>query len=130
MNNRIIKQAVLLCLTACTAIIVLFACSKSGGGYGGGGDNNGGGGGGGTGNSVSIANFAFSSSSLTVASGTKVTWTNNDATAHTVTADDGSFDSGNIAPGGTYSHTFSAQGTYAYHCSIHTTMKGKVVVNY
>lgn len=127
MNNRIIKQAVLLGLTACTAVIVLFACSKSAGGYGGGGNNNGGSGG--TNNSVSIASMAFSSSSLTVASGTAVKWTNNDAITHTVTADDGSFDSGNIAPGGTYSHAFSGAGTYAYHCSIHTGMKGKVVVS-
>jgi plastocyanin len=129
MNNRIIKQAILLGLTACTAVIVLFACSKSGGGYGGGGNNNGGGGGG-TGNGVSIASMAFSSSSLTVASGTTVKWTNNDAITHTVTADDGTFDSGNIAPGGTYSHTFSGVGTYAYHCSIHPSMKGKITVNY
>ena len=57
-----------------------------------------------------------------------VTWTNNDATTHTVTADDGSFNSGNIAPGGKFSHTFSTAGTIAYHCSIHTSMKAKVVV--
>lgn len=122
MTNRIIKPAILFCLTACVAIVVLYACSKSGGGYGnnGGGNNNG--------NSVSIKNFAFSVGSLSVSTGTKVTWTNNDATTHTVTADDGSFDSGNIAPGGAYSQTFSTAGTFAYHCSIHTNMKAKVVV--
>jgi plastocyanin len=125
MKNRIFKQAVLVCLTACTAIIVLFACSKSGGGYGGG--NNGGNN---NGTSVSIANMAFSPSSLTVSSNVKVTWTNNDGVAHTVTADDNSFNSGNIAPGATFSHTFSGIGTYSYHCNIHTAMKGKIVVNY
>ncbi len=129
MNNRIIKQAILLGLTACAAVIILFACSKSGGGYGGGGNNNGGDSSG-TGNGVSIASMAFSSSALTVTSGTTVKWTNNDAITHTVTADDGTFDSGNIAPGGTYSHTFSGVGTYAYHCSIHPSMKGKITVNY
>lgn len=125
MKNRILKQAIVCCLTALTAIIFLYACSKNGG-YGSGGNN---GGGGNNSNSVSIANFAFSASSVTVASGTTIKWTNNDAVTHTVTADDNSFNSGNIAPGGTFSHTFSGAGTYAYHCSIHTTMKGKVVVN-
>ena len=129
MKNRIIKQAGLCCLAAFTAIILLFACSKSGGGSG---DNGGGGGGygggGTTGNSVSIAGFAFSTSSLPVAKGTKVTWKNNDATTHTVTSDDGTFDSGNIAPGGSYSYTFADAGTFAYHCKIHPTMTAKVVV--
>jgi plastocyanin len=124
MKMRVIKPALLIGLTICTFVIVLFACSKSGGGYGS--SNNGGGNN--TGNSVSIKNFAFSISSLSVKSGTTVTWTNNDATTHTVTADDGSFDSGNIAPGATFMHTFSTAGTIAYHCSIHTTMKAKVVV--
>ena len=121
---RVIKPALLIGLTICTFVIVLFACSKSGGGYGS--SNNGGGNS--NGNSVSIQGFAFSVSSLSVKTGTTVKWTNNDATAHTVTADDGSFDSGNIAPGASFSHTFSAAGTIAYHCSIHTTMKAKVVV--
>jgi plastocyanin len=124
MKMRVVKPALLIGLTICTFVIVLFACSKSGGGYGS--SNNGGGNN--TGNSVSIKNFAFSISSLSVKSGTTVTWTNNDATTHTVTADDGSFDSGNIAPGATFTHTFSTAGTIAYHCSIHTTMKAKVVV--
>ena len=132
MKNRIIKQAVLCCLAAFTAIIFLFACSKSGGGTGGtgggGGGYGGGGGGGTTGNSVSIAGFAFSATSLSVAKGTKITWKNNDATTHTVTSDDGTFDSGNIAPGGSYSYTFADAGTFAYHCKIHPTMKAKVVV--
>jgi plastocyanin len=125
MKNRIMRPALLVGLTICTIAIVLFACSKSGGsGYGGGT----GGGGNNTGNAVSIQGFAFSVSSLSVKTGTTVTWTNNDATTHTVTADDGSFDSGNVAPGGTFSHTFNAVGTIAYHCSIHTTMKANVVV--
>ena len=72
--------------------------------------------------------MSFSPTSLTVTAGTTVTWKNNDNTTHTATADDGSFDSGNIAPGASFSHTFSAAGTIAYHCSIHTTMKAKVVV--
>lgn len=124
MKNKIIKPVFLFASAICLTAIILFACSKSGSGYGS--SNNGGNS---TGNSVSIANFAFSASTLTVASGTKVTWTNNDATTHTVTADDGSFDSGNIAPGGTFSHTFTTAGTFPYHCKIHSTMTAKVVVN-
>ncbi len=117
MANRLIKSAIVFCITACVAIVVLYACSKS--------SNNGNNGGG---NNVSIKNFAFSVGSLTVASGTTVTWTNNDAATHTVTADDGSFDSGNIAQGATYSKTFTTAGTYNYHCSIHTSMTAKVIV--
>ena len=79
-------------------------------------------------NSVSIKNFAFSTTSLSVTAGTTVTWTNNDAAAHTVTADDGSFDSGNIAPGHSFAHTFSNMGTINYHCAIHPMMKAAVIV--
>jgi len=79
-------------------------------------------------NTVTIKNMAFSPSALNVTTNTAVKWVNNDAITHTVTADDGSFNSGNIAPGGKFSHTFSTAGTIAYHCSIHTSMKAKVIV--
>ena len=84
--------------------------------------------GGGGANAVSIANFAFSPASITVKVGDSVTWTNNDSTTHTVTADDNSFSSGDLAPGATFSFTFPKAGTYAYHCSIHPSMTGTVVV--
>ncbi len=80
------------------------------------------------GTEVSIANFAFSPDTLTVKPGTTVKWTNNDTTAHTVTADDKSFDSGNLDPGKSFSFTFKQAGTFSYHCSIHPNMKAKVVV--
>jgi len=79
-------------------------------------------------NTVSIKNFAFSNTSLSVTAGTTVTWTNNDATAHTVTADDESFDSGDIAPGNSFTHTFSSMGTVNYHCTIHPMMRAAVIV--
>lgn len=79
-------------------------------------------------NSVSIANMAFSPATLTVTAGTTVTWTNSDGMAHTVTADNSSFDSGNMAMGAKYSKVFSTPGTYAYHCIIHPEMKGTVIV--
>jgi predicted lipoprotein with Yx(FWY)xxD motif len=80
------------------------------------------------GSAIQIANFAFAPTSLTVSAGTTVTWTNADSTAHTVTADDGSFDSGNLDPGKTFSFTFKTPGTYAYHCAIHPNMKATIVV--
>ena len=82
-----------------------------------------------SGNSVSIKGFAFSPASLTVSTGTTVTWTNNDSVTHTVTSDTGAFSSGNLDPGQTFSFTFSQAGTFAYHCSIHTSMHGTVTVN-
>jgi plastocyanin len=57
-----------------------------------------------------------------------VKWTNQDSAAHTVTADDGSFDSGQMAQGATFSFTFSKAGTFSYKCGNHPTMLGKVVV--
>ena len=80
------------------------------------------------GTSVSIVNFAFNPSSLTVKVGDTVSWTNSSGTGHTVTADDGSFDSGNLAGGAGFQHTFSAAGTFSYHCSIHSSMKATIIV--
>src|SRR3954453_19347458 len=77
---------------------------------------------------VAIANMAFSVATLKISAGTTVKWTNNDAIAHTVTANDGSFDSGNIAPGATFTKAFSTKGTFAYHCSIHPMMTASVEV--
>jgi amicyanin len=79
--------------------------------------------------SVDISGFAFSPSTLTIKSGDSVTWTNHDSTSHTVTSDTGSeLSSQQIPNGETYSHTFNTAGTYSYHCSIHPSMKGKVIV--
>ena len=55
-------------------------------------------------------------------------WTNDDMSPHTVTADDGTFSSGNMAPGQSYSFTFTAPGTYGYHCTYHPWMVATVVV--
>jgi plastocyanin len=81
-----------------------------------------------SGNTVTLANFAFSPATLNIQVGTTVSWTNNDSTTHTVTSDSGIFDSGNLAPNATFSYTFNTAGTFAYHCAIHTSMTGKVVV--
>ena len=78
--------------------------------------------------SVTIANFSFSPAVISVTAGDSVTWTNNDTVAHTVTASDGSFDTGEIQPGASASITFSTAGTFAYICSIHPSMTGTVDV--
>lgn len=77
---------------------------------------------------VIISNFAFSPSELTIKTGDTVAWTNNDSATHTITSDSGGELSGNVPQGQAYSHTFNSAGTYAYHCSIHTSMKGTITV--
>jgi plastocyanin len=77
---------------------------------------------------VDIVDFAFDASSITVEVGSTVTWTNAGDATHTVTADDGAFDSGDVASGETYSFTFDEPGTYTYFCSIHPDMVGEVIV--
>lgn len=73
-------------------------------------------------------NNDFSPNTLTITVGTTVKWVNNDDTVHTVTADDGSFDSGFFNKGETWSHTFNKPGEYSYHCRPHPWMTGKIVV--
>jgi plastocyanin len=79
-------------------------------------------------NAVTIAGSAFSPASITVKVGDAVTWTNNDSVSHTVTADDNSFASSNLANGAAFSFTFTKAGSFPYHCSIHPSMTGTVVV--
>jgi plastocyanin len=74
---------------------------------------------------------------ISLADGGEVRWGNNDrgtgygssGTTHTVVADDASFNSGNIPPGGTFTHTFVGTGTVMYHCSIHPTMHGTIQID-
>jgi hypothetical protein len=60
--------------------------------------------------------------------GTIVVWYNNDSVAHTVTARDNSFDSGNLSPGDTFQYIFEQQGELEYYCTIHTSKVGKITV--
>ena len=58
-----------------------------------------------------------------------VTWVNDDNVPHTITSVSGSFDSGSIDPGKTYSYKFNQAGTFEYSCTNHPSMPhGKVVV--
>lgn len=78
--------------------------------------------------SVTIKNFAFTPSTVTIRTGVTVTWVNQDSTAHTVTANNNAFASSDLATGQKFSFTFTKTGTYAYHCSIHSYMTGTVIV--
>ena len=77
---------------------------------------------------VSIVDFAFEEQTLTIPVGTTVDWVNNDAFAHSVVAEDGSFASEDMAPGATFSFTFTTPGEFAYICGIHPSMLGTIVV--
>jgi len=79
---------------------------------------------------ININNFAFIPPSLSINTGDTVIWTNMDSVAHTVTSDSGTeLNSATLQTGSTYSHTFNNPGTFNYHCSIHTSMKGSITVS-
>ncbi len=77
---------------------------------------------------VEIRGFSFQPSLINVSAGTAVTWINRDPVVHTVTADDGTLDSGSISSGEEFEHTFSEPGVYRYHCTPHPSMRGTVAV--
>lgn len=77
---------------------------------------------------LTIQNFSFNPDIITVNKGDTVTWQNNDSVTHHVVVDDDTFDLGDMPSGGTSKHTFDTAGTYNYHCSIHSEMKGGVMV--
>jgi plastocyanin len=77
---------------------------------------------------VSIQDFFFSPANVSVPAGTTVTWVNEGNVPHTVTSDDGQFDSGVLMPGDSYTVMFKGQGTITYHCMIHPSMTGSVTV--
>jgi plastocyanin len=77
---------------------------------------------------VSIQDFFFSPANVSVPAGTTVTWVNEGNVPHTVTSDDGQFDSGVLMPGDSYTVMFKGQGTITYHCAIHPSMTGSVTV--
>jgi plastocyanin len=80
-------------------------------------------------NEVFIQGMAFNPSSITVAAGTTITWTNKDVVNHTVTSKTNVFDSGSLSKGSTFSFTFATAGTYSYYCQVHPSMVASVTVN-
>ncbi len=80
-------------------------------------------------NTVIIKDFSFQPAILSVPVGTKVTWHNQDSVGHTVISEDqGLFESRVLASGDKYTFQFNNAGSYKYHCSIHPSMKGEIVV--
>jgi plastocyanin len=78
---------------------------------------------------VNIQATQFDPATFSMLFTTSVTWTNVDSGVHTLVSDDGtSFNSGNIAAGGSFSYTPTIIGTIAYHCGIHPTVKGTIYV--
>ena len=78
---------------------------------------------------VVMKGMKFNPFEMRVTTGAVVNWVNADTTVYSVTADDGSFESGDIPAGGSYSRTFSAPGTYNYHSRHGFEMKGTVIVS-
>lgn len=110
-----------LALVTILLLTMLAACGSAGGSSPGG-------------PTVNMLDNEFSPKQIHINPGDTVTWTNNGQVAHTVTADDHKFDSGDIAAGKTYSYTFTEPGTYAYYCALHggaggLGMAGVVIVD-
>jgi plastocyanin len=73
--------------------------------------------------------WGYAPGTRAIAPGTWVTWSNNGKDAHTVTAVDGSFDSGDLDPSEGFSLYFDQPGTFQYVCTLHPWMTGNIVVN-
>ncbi|MDQ6729696.1 MAG: cupredoxin domain-containing protein [Actinomycetota bacterium] len=78
--------------------------------------------------SIKIVNYAYGPAALTAKVGTKLTVTNADQTAHTLTARSGSFDSGTVNPGGSKTFVLTRPGQYTYYCQFHAFMTGTITV--
>lgn len=77
---------------------------------------------------ASIDNFSFAPKQLTVKAGTTVVWANKDDMPHTVTSDDGAFASPVMDTDQNFQYKFDKPGKYPFHCKLHPTMTGVVVV--
>jgi uncharacterized repeat protein (TIGR01451 family) len=72
--------------------------------------------------------WGYDPTTITIKAGDSITWTNDGSLVHTVTPDDGSFDSGVLNKGDVWTHTFNTAGTFTYHCTPHPWMKATIVV--
>lgn len=77
---------------------------------------------------VVAKDIAYNPTEITVKVGDTVTFKNEDGFAHTFTADNGEFDSNNVDGGGSFEYETTAAGTIAFHCKIHSNMKGTITV--
>src|SRR5688572_22508575 len=76
---------------------------------------------------VEISGFAFVPSTVTIAVGDSVIWTERDGFGHSTTSDTGVWDSGGLPLNGTFMFTFNNAGTFPYHCTPHPEMTGTVI---
>jgi plastocyanin len=81
-----------------------------------------------SGTAIAIENFRFSPDPITVEAGTTVTVTNRDGTVHTLTADDGGFDTGDLGGGASATIRIATPGTHRYFCDVHNYMTGTIEV--
>ena len=77
---------------------------------------------------ITLDNFTFAPATLTVPVNSTVTWVNKDDIPHVIASNDGLFKSKALDTDAKFSYTFTKAGTYAYYCTIHPKMQGKVVV--
>jgi plastocyanin len=77
---------------------------------------------------VHIKDYKYAPEPVKVHVGDTVAFVNDDDETHTATAVDGTFDSKGLGQKAAYSYTFAKAGTYQYHCKIHASMKGTIVV--
>jgi len=78
------------------------------------------------GNAITIQNFTFTPSTLTVKQGAKVTWTNQDSAPHTIKSS--SFNSKELGKGESFEFVFNTKGSFDYSCGIHASMRGILIV--
>jgi plastocyanin len=77
---------------------------------------------------IEIHDYAFVPADITVPIGTKITWINRDETPHTVAENDKQFRSPALDTDEQYTRTFDKPGTYQYYCTLHSQMRGKIIV--
>jgi plastocyanin len=121
LRNRFGRQKLALLLATAVFALALVGLKGEAGAAGGGAQASGAA-------TVVINNFTFHPPTLTVARGTRVTFSNTSKVTHTATRG-GSFDTGLIRPGTSVAVRFKQKGTFAYHCEIHPSMHGKIVVD-
>lgn len=78
---------------------------------------------------IKILEYTFLPRLITINAGDQITWTNADVPTHSVVADDGSFSSGDLVKGASYTYQFKTAGNYSYHCGLHKQNTAKIVVN-
>lgn len=79
-------------------------------------------------NEISIQNFTFLPATLNAQIGVKVVWKQNDRAAHKIVSSEGLFASKDLDSGDEFSFVFTKTGEYDYYCSIHPSMRGKIIV--